>query len=114
MVGIKFYEKPNTDTYKEKVKCSMQKYLIQIICFGLISFGQIFAAQKVVEVDVVIYGGTSAGVTAAVQVRRMGKSCVLIEPGKHLGGVSSSGLGRTDADNTAAIGGDIELVTGNS
>ena len=78
---------------------------MQIICVGLISLGQIFAAEKVVEVDVVIYGGTSAGVTAAVQVRRMGKSCVLIEPGKHLGGLSSSGLGRTDADNTAAIGG---------
>lgn len=105
MVGIKLYGKPNTDTCKEKVKCSMKKYLIQIICAGLISFGQLFAAEKVVEVDVVIYGGTSAGVTAAVQVRRMGKSCVLIEPGKHLGGLSSSGLGRTDADNTAAIGG---------
>ena len=41
------------------------------------------------EADVVIYGGTSAGVMAAVQVRRMGKSCVLIEPGHHLGGLSS-------------------------
>jgi hypothetical protein len=57
------------------------------------------------EVDVVIYGGTSAGVMAAVQVRRMGKSCVLIEPGRHLGGLSSSGLGRTDADDTTVIGG---------
>ena len=35
----------------------------------------------------------------------MGKSCVLIEPGRHLGGLSSSGLGRTDADDTAVIGG---------
>ena len=57
------------------------------------------------EADVVIYGGTSAGVMAAVQVRRMGKSCVLIEPGHHLGGLSSSGLGRTDADDTRVIGG---------
>ena len=57
------------------------------------------------EADVVIYGGTSAGVMAAVQVRRMGKSCVLIEPGRHLGGLSSSGLGRTDADDTGVIGG---------
>src|SRR5437879_3803536 len=34
--------------------------------------------------DVVVYGGTSAGVTAAVQAARMGRSVVLIEPGKHL------------------------------
>ena len=57
------------------------------------------------EVDVVIYGGTPAGVMAAVQVQLMGKSCVLIEPGHHLGGLSSSGLGRTDADDTRVIGG---------
>ncbi len=36
--------------------------------------------------DVVVYGGTSAGVVAAVQASRMGKSVVLIEPGSHLGG----------------------------
>ena len=55
--------------------------------------------------DVVIYGGTSGGVAAAVQVRRMGKTCVLIEPGKHLGGLTSGGLGATDIGNKAAIGG---------
>ena len=63
------------------------------------------AEPTAIGADVVIYGGTSAGVMAAVQVRRMGKSCVLIEPGRHLGGLSSSGLGRTDADDTGAIGG---------
>jgi hypothetical protein len=55
--------------------------------------------------DVVIYGGTSAGVAAAVQVRRMGKSVVLIEPTARLGGLSSGGLGQTDIGNKAAIGG---------
>ncbi len=57
------------------------------------------------EFDVVIYGGTSAGVAAAVQVSRMGKSAVIIEPGKHLGGLSSGGLGFTDTGKTSAIGG---------
>ena len=47
--------------------------------------------------DVAIYGGTSAGVAAAVQVRNLGKSAVLIEPGHHLGGLTSGGLGRTDS-----------------
>lgn len=55
--------------------------------------------------DVVVYGGTSAGVIAAVKSARMGKSVVLIEPGKHLGGLTSGGLGATDIGNKRAIGG---------
>jgi hypothetical protein len=60
---------------------------------------------EVSQYDVVVYGGTSAGVTAAIQVRRMGKSVVLIEPGQHLGGLTTSGLGWTDAGDKAVIGG---------
>ena len=55
--------------------------------------------------DIVVYGGTSGGVSAAVQAARMHKSVVLIEPGKHLGGLSSGGLGATDIGNKKAIGG---------
>lgn len=55
--------------------------------------------------DVVVYGGTSGGIAAAVQVARMGKTVVLTEPGKHLGGLTSGGLGATDIGNKAAIGG---------
>lgn len=55
--------------------------------------------------DVVVYGGTSGGVAAAVQSARMGKSVVLIEPSRHIGGLSSGGLGATDIGNKAAIGG---------
>jgi glycine/D-amino acid oxidase-like deaminating enzyme len=54
--------------------------------------------------DVVIYGGTSAGVAAALQVARMGGSVVLIEPGHHLGGLTSGGLRATDIGNKAAVG----------
>ena len=57
------------------------------------------------EYDVVVYGGTSGGVAAAVQAARMGKKVVLIEPGKHLGGLTSGGLGATDIGNKKAIGG---------
>src|SRR5712671_6203302 len=64
------------------------------------------AAQSAEPVyDVVVYGGTSGGVAAAVQTSRMGKSAILIEPGQHLGGLSSGGLGATDIGNKAAIGG---------
>ena len=56
-------------------------------------------------VDVVIYGGTSAAVAAAVQVKRMGKSVVIVCPDKHLGGLSSGGLGFTDTGDKSVIGG---------
>lgn len=55
--------------------------------------------------DVVVYGGTSAGVVAAVQAAKSGKSVVLIAPEGRLGAMSSSGLGQTDSGRTAAIGG---------
>ena len=61
-----------------------------------------FAAESY---DVVIYGGTSAAVIAAVQARKMGKSAVIVCPEKHLGGLSSGGLGWTDTGNKAVIGG---------
>lgn len=57
------------------------------------------------DYDVVIYGGSSAGVAAAVQARRMGRTVVLIEPTDRLGGLTSGGLGQTDIGNKAAIGG---------
>ncbi|MCB0730231.1 MAG: FAD-dependent oxidoreductase [Ignavibacteriae bacterium] len=55
--------------------------------------------------DIVVYGGTSAGVISAVKAARLGFSVVLIEPGKHLGGLTSGGLGATDIGNKKAIGG---------
>jgi hypothetical protein len=57
------------------------------------------------EADIVVYGGTSAGVTAAIQAQRMDRSVVLIEPGRHLGGLTSGGLGATDIGNKRVIGG---------
>jgi hypothetical protein len=55
--------------------------------------------------DVVVYGGTSAGVIAAVQAKKMGKSVIIVGPDVHLGGLSSGGLGYTDTGNKAVIGG---------
>src|SRR5512140_192221 len=57
------------------------------------------------DFDVVVYGGTSAGVTAAVQARRMGKTVVLVSPDRHLGGLSSGGLGFTDTGDKSVSGG---------
>lgn len=60
--------------------------------------------------DVVIYGGISAAVCAAVQVARMGAWVALICPDKHLGGLTSSDLGWTDSKNGHAIGGLARLL----
>lgn len=66
---------------------------------------QALPAQKVQQVDICIYGGSSAGVIAAYSARKLGKSVLLIEPGKHLGGLTSGGLGYTDIGNKYAISG---------
>ena len=55
--------------------------------------------------DVVVYGGTSAGVIAAVQAARMDRSVILVSPDRHPGGLTSGGLGWTDTGNQSAIGG---------
>lgn len=57
------------------------------------------------SVDVCVYGGTSAGVIAAYAARQSGKSVLLIEPGRHLGGMSSGGLGYTDIGNKYVVRG---------
>jgi len=48
------------------------------------------------EYDVLVYGGTSAGIVAAIQVKKMGKSVLIVEPSNHLGGLTTGGLGATD------------------
>ncbi len=55
--------------------------------------------------DVVVYGGTAGGIAAAIQVKRMGGSVVVIEPSRRIGGLTTGGLGQTDIGNKAAIGG---------
>lgn len=84
------------------------KFRLAFLFLGLL----IFACQdtndqedQAIRADVVIYGGTSGAVTAAVQVAKMGRSVLIVCPDKHLGGLTSSGLGWTDTGNKAVIGG---------
>ena len=58
-----------------------------------------------IEADVCVYGGTSGGVVAAVQAARMGKMAVLVEPGRHLGGMTSGGLSAVDIGDPRSVGG---------
>lgn len=63
------------------------------------------AAETARSYDIVIYGGTASGVVAAFQASKMGKTTAIIEPTRHLGGMTTGGLGATDIGNKAAIGG---------
>ena len=63
------------------------------------------ASAAVHEADVCVFGGTSGGVAAAVQVARMGKTAVLAEPGRHLGGMTSGGLSAVDIGDPRSVGG---------
>lgn len=81
------------------------KNLLSILLAATILFSS-FSPQKAVrKADVIIYGGTSAAIIAAVQVKKMGKTVMVVSPDKHLGGLSSGGLGFTDTGNKEVIGG---------
>lgn len=61
--------------------------------------------KEVYNADIIIYGGTSAAVIAAVEVVKSGKTVLIVSPDQHLGGLTSGGLGFTDTGNKAVIGG---------
>jgi hypothetical protein len=58
-----------------------------------------------IEVDICVYGGTASGVIAAYTAKKLGKSVLLIEPSKHLGGMTTGGLGHTDIGNKFVVTG---------
>lgn len=63
------------------------------------------ADPQPIVVDVAVYGGTPAGVTAALQARRMGKRSALFSFDRHVGGLTSGGLTATDVGKKDSIGG---------
>lgn len=72
---------------------------------GALPHAASWAQKGTLNFDIVIYGGTSAAVSAAVYAARKGKSVVIVCPETHLGGLTTSGLGWTDSKNGNAIGG---------
>ncbi len=79
----------------------MSRFLFQLVLISCLAS----TAKSQQDFDVVIYGGTSAAITTAVQVKNMGKTVVIVSPDKHLGGLTSGGLGFTDSGNVQTIGG---------
>lgn len=76
--------------------------VIAIILFAFPAHSQ---SPKVVQVDVCIYGATSAGIIAAYTAKKMHQTVLVVEPGKHIGGLTSGGLGFTDIGNKYAVSG---------
>jgi hypothetical protein len=64
-----------------------------------------YPEQREENYDIVIYGGTSAGISSAIQASRLGRKVIIIEPANRLGGLTTGGLGQTDIGNKQAIGG---------
>ncbi|MEZ4900608.1 MAG: FAD-dependent oxidoreductase [Spirosomataceae bacterium] len=82
----------------------MNKYTFLLLASLLLH--QFASAQKKThKADIIVYGGTASAVMAAVQVKKMGKSVIIVSPDKHLGGLSSGGLGFTDTGDKTVIGG---------
>ncbi|MBL9142461.1 MAG: FAD-dependent oxidoreductase [Verrucomicrobiaceae bacterium] len=73
--------------------------------FNLLILLPVVALAEVHETDLCVFGGTSGGVSAAVQAARMGKKVILAEPGKHLGGMTSGGLSAVDIGDPRSVGG---------
>jgi hypothetical protein len=79
--------------------------ITQLILLPSCQSGDTSSGANSHSADVIIYGGTSSAVIAAVQVAQMGKKVILVSPDKHLGGLTAGGLGWTDTGNKSVIGG---------
>jgi len=67
-----------------KINSTMWKLILKILVshsllflFLLLQIGCVSSNKKIVDADVVIYGGTLAAIASAVQVARMDKSLLL-------------------------------------
>jgi len=81
-------------------------YLRQLCSFTLVLWAtQTYGLYQVEKADILIYGGTSSAITAAVQAAKLGQKVIVVSPDVHLGGLSAGGLGFTDTGNKEVIGG---------
>ena len=80
----------------------MLRYRVDRLTLAFIALWSFLATRPLnaqdSQVDLVIYGGTSSGIVAAIAASKLGHSVALIEPTEHLGGLTTGGLGATDID----------------
>lgn len=75
---------------------------LSILLFILFSIGY---KSYAIDYDIVIVGGTPAGITTAIAASREGKKCLILERTEHIGGLPVNGLGATDIATRGATTG---------
>ncbi len=95
-----------------------RRYFIKLGAAGaLISIADLTSCTTVNEAktdtDVLVVGGTPAGIMAAIAAARSGVKVILVEYHHHIGGLSTSGLGKSDIENKNAIAGLFKEFTQN-
>jgi len=83
----------------------MFRPLLLILCVAILPVSR----SEPPTVDVIVYGGTAGGAMAAIGAASQGARVVLLEPGRHIGGMLSGGLGRTDMDRQENCIGGLSL-----
>jgi hypothetical protein len=81
----------------------LKLYLISLFLF--VGCSKSINNDNLYQAEVIVYGGTSAAISTAVQLAKMQKSVIVVSPDVHLGGLTSGGLGWTDTGNKEVIGG---------
>jgi len=113
---MRFFKRAISDTLSKAVVCVAVVLLSCTLPWGFCDEGsgaselcyyrQVEPGKpKLIKCDVAVYGGTPAGVTAAIQAARMGKKVVFLSFNQHVGGMTSGGLTATDIGNKESIGG---------
>ena len=93
-------------TKKATVKSFLKHFLFLVLAFIVVTgCNRAKKASDNYTADLIVYGGTSAAVIAAVEAANSGKSVILVSPDNHLGGLTSGGLGWTDTGDKSVIGG---------
>ncbi len=82
----------------------MMKRLLTLCLFIFLTAYKTYAS----DYDIVIVGGTPAGITSAIAAAREGKNCLILERTEHIGGLPVNGLGATDIGTRGATTGLFE------
>lgn len=90
----------------------MERLILLLAVFFSVGNITLFADNSISEhnsntnfYDVVVVGGTPAGIMAAIAAEREGKTVLLLERSDHIGGLPANGLGATDLATRGATGG---------
>ncbi|MDR2675804.1 MAG: FAD-dependent oxidoreductase [Opitutaceae bacterium] len=87
------------------MKTRIQRLVFKFIIISSVLSIRLGAASAPQHADVIIYGATPSGIAAAVEASRMGRSVIILEPGRFIGGMMAGGLGATDKGVVWTVGG---------